>query len=242
MTVRARVLGAGPRVVPEDLRSYVKSLIEQVRGASRFAGEEGRIHRHNTYSAYVMEMLYFLTGHRPVHRAFADERNVDRARKLLLISDKDRTNPTNTRIVPLVEVALRQMDKYQQHVARLTASQPLLAQLRPYKTASRRRPAVFTIDTRNPSVWRYIVSKDIERFRRGHLQAISNLQRSYLSSRLDEMGCRGAYIDAFLGHWHSGLNPFSVYSTLPAVTFAEIMRPLIEEIAMQDGWEVIDAP
>lgn len=235
------VIGFGPRVVPEGLRHYVRVLIDRVHHASVIPGTEGMIQLHNAFAAYVLEMLFFMTGHRPTIRAFADIHNFDLGRKLLLISDKDRADAKNTRIVPLIDVVVMQTGKYQEHIRRLSHLQPSWGRTPSLKSRMRARPFLFAIDQKKPSLWRSFTAKDLKRLRHGHLQAESNLQRSYLSTRLNELTCPCAYIEAFLGHWHSGLNPFSIYSALPPLTLAGILKPYLEDIAAQDGWKALDA-
>lgn len=234
-------VGFGPRVVPAELRHYIRALIDRIHYASSIPGMEGMIQLHNAFAAYVIEMFFFTTGHRPTIRAFANIHNFDLGRKLLLISDKDRADAKNTRIVPLVDVVVIQIEKYQAHAGHLSRLQPNWARAPSRKSGMRVRPFLFAIDQKKPSQWRSSTAKDLKRLRRGYLQEEPNLQRSYLSTRLDELTCPGAYIEAFLGHWHSGLNPFSIYSGLPPLTLAEILRPYLEDIAAQDGWRPIDA-
>jgi len=233
-------IGIGPQVVPEHLRDYVRFLIDWMREGMRIAGDLGRLERHNRFSIYVMEMLYFLTGHRPVRRAFADERNFDLAAGLLLVSDKDREDATNTRLVPLASVALDQIGKYRRYVEYILGTKADWACHSPYRRSSIPRPFIFLIDARNPRVWRPVLWQDLKRCRRGYMQAVSNVQRSGLSTRLSEAGCRDVYIDAVLGHWHSGLNPYGAYSSLSVSTLDRIVRPKLERLADDDGWEEID--
>jgi hypothetical protein len=235
------VIGFGPKVVPEELRHYIQVLIDRIHYASSIPGAEGMIQLHNAFTAYVLEMLFFTTGHRPITRAFANIHNFDLGRKLLLISDKDRADAKNTRVVPLVDVVVIQIKKYQAHAGHLSRLQPNWAHAPSRKSGMRVRPFLFTVDQKKPSQWRSSTAKDLKRFRHGHLQAEPNLQRSYLSTRLNELTCPGVYIEAFLGHWHSGLNPFSIYSALPPLTLAGILKPYLEDIAAQDGWRPLDA-
>lgn len=232
--------GVGPQVVPLHIRGYVRFLIDWVRGGIQLDGELGRIERHNRFSIYVMEMLYFLTGNRPVHRAFADKRDFDLEAGLLLISDKDHANAVNTRIVPLASVVLEQVRKYQKYVDYILDTNPDWARQSPYRQGSAVRPFIFLIDVRNPRVWRPIRWEDLKRCRHGHLQSVSNLQRSYLSTRLSDDNCPDVYIDAGLGHWHSGINPYGEHSTLSVSTLTKILLPRLEKLAKDDGWEAID--
>lgn len=235
------VIGFGPKVVPEELRHYIRVLIDRIHYASSIPGMEGMIQLHNAFAAYVIEMFFFTTGHRPTIRAFANIHNFDLGRELLLISDKDRADAKNTRIVPLVDVVVAQLGRYQEHVGHLDRLRPGWARATTRRTGARTRPLLFAIDQKDPIRWQSFMARDLKRLRRGCLQPEDNLQRSYLSTRLNELGCPGAYIEAFLGHWHSGLNPYSIYSALPPLKLAGILRPYLEDIAAQDGWRPLDA-
>ncbi|MDH5766975.1 MAG: hypothetical protein OEZ38_13265, partial [Gammaproteobacteria bacterium] len=66
-----------------------------------------------------------------------------------------------------------------------------------------------------------------------------NFNRHYLRTRLREEGVAGEVIDAFMGHWELGQEPFGRYSSLSPIEYrSEIKNPL-ERILADDQWQVI---
>ena len=65
------VIGFGPKVVPEELRHYIRVLIDRIHYASSIPGMEGMIQLHNAFAAYVIEMFFSRPG---IVRQFAPSR------------------------------------------------------------------------------------------------------------------------------------------------------------------------
>ena len=60
-----------------------------------------------------------------------------------------------------------------------------------------------------------------------------------MSQHPDHGRCPSHIIDAFLGHWLRGREPWSELSTLSPVQFVEHLRPYLEELVASCGWRAI---
>lgn len=67
----------------------------------------------------------------------------------------------------------------------------------------------------------------------------ANANRHFLRTRLRELDVPGEIVDAYMGHWEHGQEPFGKFSTLSAESFKKLLSPAIEEICLETGWKVI---
>jgi hypothetical protein len=66
-----------------------------------------------------------------------------------------------------------------------------------------------------------------------------NSHRSRLRSVLLERSCPPQWIDALLGHWTRGEEPWHRFASTSLSRVIEGLRGHLEEIAHQDGWTAI---
>jgi len=66
-----------------------------------------------------------------------------------------------------------------------------------------------------------------------------NSNRHYLRTRLREKGVAGEMVDAFMGHWERGQEPFGCYSTLSPLAFVESLSTPMSDILNGAGWCVL---
>jgi len=71
-----------------------------------------------------------------------------------------------------------------------------------------------------------------------YLRALkTNVNRHYLRGRLLELNVPGVYIDALLGHWHSGTQPWGKMSIFNQATYLDTLRTHIPKILRELGFD-----
>ncbi|MCD5380301.1 IS481 family transposase, partial [Candidatus Gracilibacteria bacterium] len=55
-------------------------------------------------------------------------------------------------------------------------------------------------------------------------------------THLRELGVSGEFIDAFMGHWEFGQEPYGKYSSLSPLSYIETLKKPIEILLEMAGW------
>jgi len=61
-----------------------------------------------------------------------------------------------------------------------------------------------------------------------------------LRTRLREKGVSGEIVDAFMGHWEHGQEPFGRYSSLSPTDYRRMLESPLQELLQEAGWEVVE--
>ncbi|MDR5900127.1 hypothetical protein QC823_14170 [Halomonas vilamensis] len=66
-----------------------------------------------------------------------------------------------------------------------------------------------------------------------------NINRHFLHTHLKENGCSSEIVDAFMGHWDAGQEPWASYSTLCPQEYRNLLTPIIERLMVRLGWKAL---
>jgi hypothetical protein len=199
---------------------------------------------HNDLAVYTVMMIGFATGYRAVRDPLLQEAEIDRSTGFGIVSDKDSDDFYNARIVWLPEICLRQLDLYRQHVKRLQewlfeSNQELFFKSRRQSVTGRHG------DREYPGL--FLMQKDSNDLSLNpkHLQDLlekinyllpMNANRHYLRSKLVASRCPVEVIDAFLGHWERGREPWGRYSGLPPHVYREELARHLLPLLGNNKW------
>jgi len=67
-----------------------------------------------------------------------------------------------------------------------------------------------------------------------------NINRHYLHTHLKEVGCSAELVDACMGHWDAGQEPWAKYSTFCPHEYREHISSAIELMMQRQGWRAIE--
>jgi hypothetical protein len=67
----------------------------------------------------------------------------------------------------------------------------------------------------------------------------ANTQRLFLRSELLGRGCGAEIVDAFMGHWAFGEEPWAPYSTFNYAVYFAALKPYIGPLLQELGFEVV---
>lgn len=235
----------GSRYVPrkESVQNLVKNLRKRITEST---AEMRIIDLHNAITIYTVQMLGYATGYRNVRDPLLQEAEIDRETCFAVISDKDDDSYYNSRIVWLPDLCMRQLDSYREHLELFQQwlfeyDQKLFFKVREEavtgRHADRTNPALLILwkDGRDnplsPKVMKHLVG-DVG------FDLPGNANRHYLRTMLLARNCPLEVIDAFMGHWSRGVEPWGRYSGLSPITYRQELSHHLVKLLESAGWEV----
>ncbi|MCW4150636.1 hypothetical protein OM427_13985, partial [Halomonas sp. 18H] len=222
----------GSNLVPRT--SYVSDLVshmqQQVKVARKEATPTTLFSLHNAYVAYTVAMLMFSTGYRSVRDPLPSWGNISLSRRIIIIADKTDDRQSHARFLPLTDLMVEQLKHYQRHRT------GLLERLSFFLKQQWHTPFMFLDQYGN--------TKEVTPTRlHDKLQWKDspplNINRHYLHTQLKEGGLSSEVVDAFMGHWDPGQEPWAKYSTFCPRQYRELLAPAIERLMSQQGWKAL---
>lgn len=224
-------------IEPELAKKQLKSLVKY----------------HNSYVAYVAYMVLYATGYRAVYNPLPSLDLIIPRYRVLVISDKDDSDFTHTRLVTLPELLTDQVENYRRHLGAikgyLAAFQPevvcRIKQLidetnrsyfskidenqRWYKEIKNSRttigPLFYLTDT-SGGIRAHVVSPNWLS-KQVYFQYPLNACRHFLRTELLRRNVSNELINFQLGHWSVGQAPLSDFSSFE---FSEAIVELLPEL------------
>jgi hypothetical protein len=231
-------IGVGAPIVPLDrtVQALAHSLDQALTHArSTPLADDALLILHNAFTQYVHALLRFSLGLRDVGQPLPHWNQIDGHHGVVLLSDKDDTAASATRLAPLCTTALEQLRVYARH-ARAT-----LTRLAP-ETLISPPPVLFYLRRFHGRL--ECIDRPTQEMHAALEQVTGytlprNTNRHWLRSRLVQMGLSGELIEFFMGHWQRGAEPWGRYSTLPARRVIESLRDPIEQLVRGAGFHVV---
>jgi len=190
--------------------------------------------------------------------------DVDWKSGFCLASEKDNDRYTEARLVFLLPMVLEQLHCYREHVQRLRKYLALwnpkaldqldlelaFNDLSSHKAPKRDldlvklregAPVVFMLSTRGAQVLPVRESQLQELLGNGWNLRLGAI-RHFVRSQLLWAGCAGEAIDALLGHWTRGAEPWGRFSTLPPAKWSQQIQVALSPLVEQLGLKVLPSP
>lgn len=232
---RARV---GSNVCPDDGLStsmnggFYKLYVNDLRKVLKYVRTrrhkpEFTVTFHNHYTCYCISMLAAATGYRAVKDPLKSLHVLDAATGWFAISDKDFTDLRNARLMWAPDLLIRQLQAYAAY--REIVVNALMLDTNKFGFffflhEQNRGNAVTPGAMAQHIYWTYRLPL--------------NANRHFLRTRLAGKGVPGEFIDAFMGHWDTGEEPYGPYSAISPPDFRGEIAPAIEALLKEQGWDV----
>lgn len=205
---------------------------------------------HNAYTAYCVMMIGFATGYRAVRDPFYSETEIDDETGFLVISDKDNDDYYNSRLIFLPKLCRKQITLYSEYkqllAERLILTNPELSKelMEPNipswsKTPPNNQDLPFFFFLKHFYKHQAVKPLSMHEMTEWITDLPLNANRHYLRTHLRELKVSGEFIDAFMGHWEYGQEPYGEYSSLSPLTYIETLKKPIEKLLNKAGWEEI---
>jgi hypothetical protein len=256
------VSAVGSQYCPKvsTVRRMVHGLQARVRESATRQSAATIPEIHRRYATYVQAFYSYATGLRGVSDPLRFETSVDPITGIAVISDKDTEDYYNTHIVWLPAELRQQLEEYKLHLDALqrylaildpTSAQARLLQVEPPvfpgvdRTAhqahnKQRVPLLFSL-TDTGGV-RSLSSGEIKSRLADFSSLPVNANRHYLRSHLRRRGCPPEIVDAMLGHWQNGQEPWGGFSAMSPVHYSRVLSEYLPQLLADDGWTSITSP
>lgn len=223
--------------------STVKNIARELQSAVASSIKSTLFHRHNLYALYTAMLISFGTGFRAIHDPSLKEVEIDFEYGVGIICDKGDVS-YRSRYVYLAPVVLDQIRYYRQHIqviyTHLGVINPSLFDMLKCLDYEGLPLNLFwlkgelePLELLTPGVEKKILATN-------HQYSIPiNAGRHYLKYQLQNADCSPELIEAQLGHWENGQEPWGQYSNLDPMDFIEQMAQYLPVILENDGWRAI---
>lgn len=207
------------------LGSIIK-MVKESKSAIKSAKDSGEIlNVHNMMTYYTAQMFAYGTGVRAICSPLACLTAFDSATKTVVISDKDGDDFYNSRLCILPKLVCQQLEAYQKHVEQLKNTTYFLAI---NKNSLIDITDYFYLDKDLHSV-EIKPSLSFE-LQASFLNLPMNTNRRFIRTYLMQKGVRGELINAFMGHWGAGQEPWGKFSTCSPIELLEMVAPNINDM------------
>jgi hypothetical protein len=248
---------------PDFVKSTIADVVLRINALSKVPAV-GVIELHNLYTTYVTLFLLVTSGMRSLSQVLPGAIDVDWKSGVCLASEKDNNRYTEARLVFLLPMVLEQLRCYREHVQRLRKYLALwnpkaldqldlefdFNDLSSHKTPRRDvdlvelrkgAPVVFMLSTRGAQVLPVRESQLQELLGKDWNLRLGAM-RHFVRSQLLWAGCAGEAIDALLGHWIRGAEPWGRFSTLPPAKWSQQIDVALIPLVEQLGLKVLPSP
>lgn len=202
------------------------------------------IRYHNAFTRYVAIMVAYSTGVRAVSSPMPHLSDIDMTTGFYVLRDKDSSDGYHTRLMWLHPMCLEQLLHYWSHarelVNRLSVLQPdFFVRVRAKRTRQIENEIFFMTAEGEPEEITPKVLHDFSNLP-GAVYLPDNAHRHLLRSWLLEQNCPPEIINAFLGHWSLGEEPWGRYSGLSPQIFKGTLSEYLPHLMDQLGFRVFN--
>jgi len=252
----------------QDVQHMVTSLIELYESMIRKPPSKTRvIDIHNIYSLYVLQFFSFSTAYRGVRSPFQNISDYNSNYCLMIISDKDDIDGYMTRVAHVSEKLDMQLRYYQKHCNQLINEIELFNPSSDIVKAAREnifphylkllnspdekeRAVLDNMSHRDRCFPFFFFLSDRKQFKEVRPSSYLDLSpvdwlrgdsgRHFFRSSLVWSECSTEVIDAAMGHWEHGNEPYGPYSCMSPNFVCERIKKHADQIVDECGWRVIE--
>jgi len=216
----------GCRLAPTHaaVTEAISGLLSALKAAAPYRNLAGWIEYHNLYTLYSVWTFGFASGVRGVLSPYLPPAQIHAPSGFASLTDKDNGSGYKTRLLWLPPSVLEQMQHYENHLAvvrdEIQEPTPALQKscffLHAEKRAVEVRPKTLCLH--------------MDPF----LPFPVNVHRRFVRSELLERACPPEVVDAWMGHWHWGEEPWGEFSSFSPIQYREALEdylvPLLREL------------
>ena len=232
---------------PTTVQGLTAALKESLaKAATSPTGIMKLLRLHNSMTRYTAFMIAYGTGFRAVRDPFLSAAEIDWKTGFAVLSDKDNEDGYNSRLIWIPPECLQQLQLFKEHQQNLLCRLAILVPNVQSRLKSRRKrtPKRFMFYTMPGNVQEGYLAKSLSPKLLGQkLRDIFalpiNASRHYLRSTMLERGCSVEVINAFMGHFERGEEPWGKFSGLSPITYRNALDFFLIPLMRDDGWEAM---
>lgn len=218
----------GSRLCPT--RDAVKNAVTNLHLAIAKAKKNNDlVQYHNCYTLLILWQFSFMTACRAIQTPYLSLSELDIETGIGMIADKDDSFGYKSRLIWLPPAIVNAMQKYDQH---------RLSILQNFPDAKKEDLPVFFIKQGRKNKMKVVTvrPKTLLQVMDQFLPYPPNFHRRFISSELLERGCAIEVVDAWMGHWHAGEEPWSMHSSFNFLSYREALHtylvPILRELGL----------
>jgi hypothetical protein len=222
------VVGSNLCPTIDAVENLVINIQEKIKRKPKEELNSAIIEYHNWYTLYTILFIGYSTGYRAIVDPFPIDSEIDENSGLAVVSDKDGEDYYNSRIVWVPKSVRKQIDHYMQHRDKVLL---IVASRHPDLVLNKEEkgiPRIFLLE----DGYRIndIRPSTLSPLLKDHLPLPINVNRRFLRTELRARGCPSEIVNAFMGHWSRGQEPWGRYSSLAVVDIVDVLKIYIEDI------------
>lgn len=229
----------GSRLCPtlKAVKAAVSSLHESIEEART---KDDFMSYHNLYTLLALWRFSFATAVRAIDTPYLALSEIDLDTGIGLLSDKDDGTGYKSRLIWIPPFLIRQMKQYQKHCTALIKRFPDLV-------LGKDQPIFFLKQGQNDRMKPVPVRPStMQPFMQEFLPYPANFHRRFMRTELLGRYCPAEVVDAWMGHWNLGEEPWSMYSSFSYQSYRnsllEHLFPVLAEIGLAGITMVKDDP
>lgn len=238
-------VGSPFRPIPSTVANLVSELKKSLEDADHSETSVLKLTQlHNSMTSYTAFLIAFSTGFRAIRDPFLSAAEIDWDTGFAVLSDKDNEDGYNSRLIWLPPVCRLQLQLFLEHQQNaLYRFNILIPGIftnpdRPRRDASGRYMFYSKIDKDSN---KYVATTLVPKSAGTELHSVYalpfNASRHYLRSCLLERKCPVEVINAFMGHFERGEEPWGVYSGLSPLAYRDALMHDLVPLLKDDGWK-----
>ena len=187
---------------------------------------------HNLYTLLTVWHFVFSTACRAIETPYLPLSEIDPETGIGLFADKDDGTGYKARLIWVPPTVMRLMRDYEAHRIALSQTYPSQA------------PVFFLLPGRKDSLQEAAVRpKTMMPVMKKYLAYPANFHRRFMRTELLNRGCPMEVVDAWMGHWYFGEEPWGLYSSFSfqdyRTALETYLKPLLDDLGL-DG--TVDNP
>jgi len=209
----------------------VRTGIERIQAEIQIcADKDDHIGVHNYYTLLTLWHFTFATACRAIETPYMSLSEIDIPSGITLLSDKDDGTKYKARLVWLPPHVLSRMESYQKYQADLFSKNPNLV--------TSETPSIFFLEKGRNGKFKTvdIRPRTLEPMMAPYIPYPANFHRRFMRTELLARGCSIEVVDAYMGHWSLGEEPWATFSSFTFQQYRDEMEkylvPLMNDIGL----------
>ena len=214
----------GARLCPTRaaVRAMFDALRADVQSAAEGTDRKAFAEYHNLLTLFTTQFFGYVTTCRAIATPYVATEQLHDVLPVTVLSDKGDELGRKTRVVWIPDTLRTHMNAYDQHCAMTQVQLP-----------KRIAHAVFFLDDQLQPV--VVRPATLEPLLNRYLPVRANTHRRFVRTELLECGCPGEVVDALLGHWRRGQEPFGPYATFSFATYLTVLKRYLQPLLVDIG-------
>ena len=231
-------VGARLCVTVAAYKQAIESIQADLKEAADYSDWQEFVSFHNLFTFYSILMFGFASAARAIKSPLLKGSEID-VNGFSTITDKDTTRPYHSRLIWLQEMVQLQLVEYERHKEITTNWLKLKSTAKEY--AEQVLPCYFIVGQKLNHM-QVVKPKELRGFYNKYIQVPVNAHRRLLRTELLEEGMPVEALDALMGHWFLGQEPWGPYSTFSIPEYVSILQDYLVPLMDELGFKLIKSP